>query len=126
MEIKTRLNCELIRYTFSVYVRIIDEIPSQFQVRNFKIDRKLDPSKLTELQYELRPVDRGEYHFGKLNIYASSVFKLIARRFTSGEDAMVPTYPSFMQLQNMIYWPSVTICINMASKNSSDWAHDGI
>lgn len=86
-------------YTFSVYVRIIDEIPEQFQVRNFKIDRKLEASSITELQYELRPVARGEYHFGKLNIYASSVFGLIARRFTADENAMVPTYPSFIQLR---------------------------
>ncbi|MEO6347178.1 MAG: DUF58 domain-containing protein [Aquaticitalea sp.] len=86
-------------YTFPVHVRIIDEIPQQFQIRNFKIDRKLEASSVTELQYELRPVERGEYHFGKLNIYAMSMFGLIARRFTAVDNAMVPTYPSFIQLQ---------------------------
>lgn len=86
-------------YTFPIFGRIIDEIPEQFQVRNFKIDRKLDASSLTELQYELRPTERGEYHFGKLNIYASSVFGLIARRFSFDNNAMTPTYPSFMQLR---------------------------
>ena len=86
-------------YTFPVYVRIIDEIPLQFQVRDFKIDRKLDASSVTELQYDLRPVERGEYHFGSLNIYVTSVFGLVARRFTSGDSAMVPTYPSFIQLR---------------------------
>lgn len=86
-------------YTFPVYVRVIDEIPEQFQVRTFKIDRKLEASSVTELKYELRPVERGEYHFGKLNIYATSVFGLIARRFSADENAMVPTYPSFMQLR---------------------------
>lgn len=86
-------------YTFPVYIRIIDEIPEQFQVRNFKIDRKLDASSLTELQYELRPTERGEYQFGKLNIYVSSVFGLISRRFWFDEDVMIPTYPSFIQLR---------------------------
>ena len=86
-------------YTFPLYVRIIDEIPEQFQVRNFKIDRKLEPTSITELEYQLRPVERGEYHFGKLNLYATSVFGLIARRFTADDNAMVPTYPSFMQLR---------------------------
>lgn len=86
-------------YTFPVNVRIIDEIPEQFQVRNFKIDRKLDASSTTELQYELRPIKRGEYHFGKLNIYVTSVFGLIARRFTADDNAMIPTYPSFIQLR---------------------------
>ncbi len=86
-------------YTFNVNVNIIDEIPEQFQVRNFSIQRKLQASSTSEIQYKLRPVERGEYHFGKLNIYVTSVFGLIARRFTSDDNAMVPTYPSFMQLR---------------------------
>jgi len=86
-------------YTFPVYIKIIDEIPEQFQVRNFSIERKLVASSKTQLQYELRPTERGEYHFGKLNIYATSVFGLIARRFSFNDQTMTPTYPSFMQLR---------------------------
>nr|WP_321223203.1 DUF58 domain-containing protein [uncultured Psychroserpens sp.] len=86
-------------YTFNVNITIIDEIPEQFQVRDFSIKRKLDASSTSEIEYKLRPVDRGEYHFGKLNIYVTSVFGLISRRFTSEDNAMVPTYPSFMQLR---------------------------
>lgn len=86
-------------YTFPVYIRIIDEIPEQFQVRDFKIDRKLEASSVTQLQYELRPTERGEYHFGKLNIYVTSIFGLVARRFSFNDKAMIPTYPSFMQLR---------------------------
>lgn len=86
-------------YTFPVFVKIIDEIPEQFQVRNFSITRKLEPSSTNELEYQLRPVDRGEYYFGALNIYVTSIFGLIARRFTYDDQAMVPTYPSFIQLR---------------------------
>ena len=86
-------------YTFPIFIKIIDEIPVQFQVRNFNIERKLDATSKTELQYELRPTERGEYHFGKLNMYATSVFGLIARRFSFCDDAIVPTYPSFIQLR---------------------------
>ncbi len=86
-------------YTFKVYVNIIDEIPEQFQVRNFSIKRALEPSSTSEIEYRLRPLERGEYHFGKLNIYVTSIFGLIARRFTTEDNAMVPTYPSFIQLR---------------------------
>ncbi len=86
-------------YTFPIFIKIIDEIPVQFQVRNFSIERKLHATSKTELQYELRPTERGEYHFGKLNIYATSVFGLIARRFSFCDEAMIPTYPSFIQLR---------------------------
>lgn len=86
-------------YTFTVNVTIIDEIPEQFQVRDFSILRKLDASSTQEIQYKLRPVERGEYLFGTLNIYVTSVFGLISRRFISEDNAKVPTYPSFMQLR---------------------------
>ncbi|WP_028872561.1 DUF58 domain-containing protein [Psychroserpens burtonensis] len=86
-------------YTFNVNTTIIDEIPEQFQVRDFSILRKLEASSTSRIEYKLRPVERGEYHFGKLNIYVTSVFGLIARRFTTDDNAMVPTYPSFMQLR---------------------------
>jgi uncharacterized protein (DUF58 family) len=86
-------------YTFNVHATIIDEVPKQFQVRDFSILRKLEASSTSEIEYKLRPVERGEYHFGKLNIYVTSVFGLIARRFIADQNAMVPTYPSFMQLR---------------------------
>jgi uncharacterized protein (DUF58 family) len=86
-------------YTFSVFINIIDEIPEQFQARDFSISRKLNASSSSELEYKLRPTERGEYHFGKLNIYVTSVFGLVARRFWYNEAAMVPTYPSFIQLR---------------------------
>ncbi|WP_452597538.1 DUF58 domain-containing protein [Pontimicrobium sp. MEBiC01747] len=86
-------------YPILINIDIIDEIPEQFQVRDFKIHKKLAPKKTEVLQYNLRPTERGEYHFGSLNIYASSILGLVAKRFTFNSDAMVPTYPSFKQLK---------------------------
>lgn len=86
-------------YAFTVFATIIDEIPEQFQIRDFCINRKLSPSSTTHIEYSLRPVERGEYHFGKLNIYVSSRFGLVSRRFVSEDRAMVRTYPSFIQLK---------------------------
>lgn len=86
-------------YTFPVFTNIIDEIPEQFQLRNFSIKRKLLASSSSSFQYELRPTERGEYHFGKLNIYVTSIFGLVARRFSFNEGVMIPTYPSFIQLR---------------------------
>ncbi|MCP4054587.1 MAG: DUF58 domain-containing protein, partial [Mesoflavibacter sp.] len=49
-------------YTFPIYTNIIDEIPEQFQVRDFNIERKLNATSSSKLEYQLRPVERGEYH----------------------------------------------------------------
>jgi len=86
-------------YTFSILVKVIDEIPFQFQVRNFEINRKIKASSQDEIQYFLRPTERGEYHFGKLNIYVYSPLRLISRRFMFENGHMVPTYPSYIQLR---------------------------
>ena len=87
------------QYSFSVFAKIIDEIPLQFQMRNFEINRKILGNSSDDIQYYLRPTTRGEYYFGNLNIYISSPLRLVSRRFTFDKDEMVPTYPSFIQLR---------------------------
>lgn len=86
-------------YTFPVTANIIDEIPEQFQVRNFSILKKIPASSAIALKYKLRPTERGEYTFGKLNVYVLSILGLISRRFYFDNEAMVPTYPAFLQLK---------------------------
>ncbi|MBD0825216.1 DUF58 domain-containing protein [Aestuariibaculum marinum] len=86
-------------YPISIHLEIIDEIPEQFQKRDFKIKHRVAPRRSKNISYQLRPTERGEYHFGSLNVYATSVLNLVAKRFTFSSDAMVPTYPSFKQLK---------------------------
>ncbi len=86
-------------YKFSVYTEIIDEIPFQFQKRDFLIKKKLRAGEDTTLNYILRPVKRGEYSFGNLNIYVSDFIGIIKRRFIFDSNAKVPVYPSFIQMQ---------------------------
>jgi uncharacterized protein (DUF58 family) len=86
-------------YSFTVNLKIIDEIPFQFQVRNFDIRRKITGGGTDSFEYHLRPTERGEYYFGSLNVYVSSPLHLVSRRFTFDKDHMVPTYPSFIQLR---------------------------
>ncbi len=86
-------------YPILMHLEIIDEIPEQFQIRDFRIVDKIRSRKSKTLQYILKPTERGEYHFGDLNIYASSILGLVAKRFVFDGNAMVPTYPSFKQLK---------------------------
>lgn len=86
-------------YSFPVSIKVIDEIPEQFQVRNFEIKRKVSAGTKDSFEYFLRPVERGEYYFGSLNVYVSSPLHLVCRRFIFDSGAMVPTYPSFIQLK---------------------------
>lgn len=87
------------QYSFPIYSKIIDEIPFQFQQRNFEVKRKIKALGKDNYTYLLRPTERGEYSFGNLNIYAASPLRLVSRRFTYNKNQMVPTYPSYMQLR---------------------------
>jgi uncharacterized protein (DUF58 family) len=87
------------KYAFPISLSIIDELPVQFQKRDFNLDAVLKSRANKDFLYTVRPVERGEYHFGALNIYVSSVLGLIQKKYTFGEDAMSPTYPSFLQMR---------------------------
>lgn len=86
-------------YTFPVKAIIIDEIPKQFQERNFSIYKKLKATSETNINYTLKPKERGEYYFGKLNVYVASPLGIVSKRYTFDDNKMICTYPSFIQLK---------------------------
>ncbi len=86
-------------YTFKISLRVFDEIPHQFQRRDLEFNLYLAAGDQKVIKYSLRPVKRGEYFFGSVNILVSSSLKLIARRFRFSNDKMVPVYPSYIQMR---------------------------
>ena len=86
-------------YNFDIKLRIIDEVPEQFQMRDAQFYTQLKSAASTTIDYHLRPVKRGEYHFGRLNVFVSGPLGLISRRFQFAEPVMVPVYPSFIQMR---------------------------
>lgn len=86
-------------YGFSVRAAILDELPFQFQIRDFSAALDIPSGAERAFRYTVRPVQRGEYHFGALNVFASSPIGLIARRYRFEQDRMMPVYPSFLQMR---------------------------
>ncbi len=86
-------------FSFKIHLNIIDEIPFQFQKRDFLIKRNLDAGDEVSINYMLRPVKRGAYLFGNLNLYVSTIIGFVERRFTFDNEAEVAVYPSFIQMR---------------------------
>ncbi|UMB61575.1 DUF58 domain-containing protein [Lutibacter sp. A80] len=86
-------------YIFAIQAKIIDELPKQFQKRDFKHIANLNPQENYNFEYEVIPVERGEYHFGNLNVFISSPLKIIAKRYRFQENEMVAVYPSYIQMK---------------------------
>ncbi len=90
-------------YGFAITVDVIEEIPIQFQKRDFNKTLNIPAKEEATFTYELRPTERGEYYFGNLNIYASSGLKLLKRRYKFEKDQMVKVYPSFIQMKKYAF-----------------------
>ncbi|MDX1761298.1 MAG: DUF58 domain-containing protein [Christiangramia sp.] len=88
-------------YGFKLNAEVIDEIPVQFQKRDFLKELSLPAHKSIEFEYFLKPLKRGEYIFGNLNIYVFSFLKLAKRRYVFNKDQMVKVYPSFIQMKKL-------------------------
>ena len=87
-------------FRFPVHVDIIDELPPQMQIRNWKRKMNLKSRQQKKIRWFFKPLQRGEYHFGNIRLFVSSPLKLISRRFTTDSEQTVPVYPAFLQLHN--------------------------
>ncbi|MBW8684227.1 DUF58 domain-containing protein [Chitinophaga rhizophila] len=87
-------------YRFPVTVIVIEELPVQFQVRDFRKKVFLKSGEEKDMSYTLRPVERGEYQFGKTNAFVRSLLGLSQRHIAPVNETTIKVYPSFMQLRN--------------------------
>ncbi|MDO6854264.1 DUF58 domain-containing protein [Cellulophaga lytica] len=86
-------------YDFKTGITVVEELPIQFQKRDFKYNTILTKKEPKIFEYTVRPVERGEYYFGNLNIYVSTPLRIVKRRFLYLKNQMVPVYPSIIQMQ---------------------------
>ncbi|HKG70130.1 MAG TPA: DUF58 domain-containing protein [Segetibacter sp.] len=87
------------RYPFPVRIEVIDEIPVQFQRRDILFRASAKAGQNVIINYTLRPVKRGAYHFGTVNVFVSTAIGLIIRRYKFEQPAEVPVYPSYIQMR---------------------------
>ena len=78
---------------------MIDELPVQFQNRDFEFSMSLSPGEEKHYEHHLRPLSRGEYVFGKLNVFLSTRLGLLERRLKFDLAQNVAVYPSIIQMK---------------------------
>ena len=83
----------------SLKFELIDELPEQLQKRDFLERFELTAGDWKMLSYIIRPVTRGEYHFGNINLFFESNLGLVQRRIIFELEAMLPVYPSILQMK---------------------------
>ena len=87
-------------FPFDIHTTVIDEIPIQFQVRDFRKEVTVAAGKITRFVYDLIPQERGEYFFGHVHVFVrSSIIGFAERRITGESGRKIAVYPSFLQMK---------------------------
>jgi len=85
--------------SINLFVNIIDELPEQLQKRDFKMNVRFSEGENKNLQYFIRPLSRGIYSFGDIQLVTMSNLKLIARKMTISAQKDVAVYPSVAEMR---------------------------
>jgi len=87
------------KFSLTLKVNVVDELPQQFQQRKFSVDVILIPHNEKRLDYDLRPITRGEYHFGKVNVFVKGILGLVERKIEHPLEKTIPVYPSILEMR---------------------------
>ncbi len=108
---------------FVVDMEIIDELPEQFQKRDFILKHRFKPNEQKNIVYNMRPTERGEYNFGRLILYVKTLLGLIKVRYNIDANTTIPVYPSFMQMRKYELLSQTTIQTEYGNKRLRKLGH---
>ncbi|EAQ41483.3 protein of unknown function DUF58 [Polaribacter sp. MED152] len=87
------------KYNFEAHIELIEELPYQFQKRDFNFQLSLQKKEIKAVKYSLNPKERGLYEFGNLNAYANTGLKLATKKYILAKKKELKCYPSFLKLR---------------------------
>lgn len=84
---------------FHLRLHIADELPVQFQKRDFEIPVRLPAGQAFLAEHTFTPLTRGVYAFGNIHVFASTRLGLVERRLSFEQPQEVAVYPSILQMK---------------------------
>ncbi len=90
LENKTKLALDLL---------VTDELPAQFQRRDFEVPLHLASGAAQKIHFELTPFERGNFEFGQTHLFLRTKIGLLERRVSFGKTEKVAVYPSIIQMK---------------------------
>lgn len=86
-------------YGFNAKIGVIDEVPVQFQERNWLRKLSIQSGSTHLLDYFLKPLSRGEYIFNSMIVFVHAPLRLVKRRYEFEATQTVKVYPSYIQMR---------------------------
>ncbi len=87
------------RSNLHLHLTIVDELPVQFQRRDFEVKWSLPQGEPYQVEYPLSPLTRGIYAFGNINVFVATRLRLVERRLVFEQPQEVSVYPSIIQMK---------------------------
>lgn len=97
-ENKVMLNFEN-NYNFRISATVIDELPFQFQERNWERKLIMNSKRDSQIVYTVKPLTRGQYSYGNINVFIKGPLLLAKRRFVFPAEQKIKVYPSYVQMR---------------------------
>ena len=82
-----------------VKIEVVDELPKEFQKRDFSFKFNLNSSEEKTITYNVRPLIRGAYEFGNCNVFVSTLLGLVQHKIIFPLETTIPVYPSSIQVK---------------------------
>lgn len=86
-------------YSYPVSLSIIDELPVQFQERNWVRKASLPGNQSADIHYFVKPLTRGEYVFHNIHVFIAAPLRLVTRKFSIAAQKTTKVYPSYIQMR---------------------------
>lgn len=86
-------------YSIPIRVRVLDELPAQLQERNLVLNSGIEPRGNAQINYMVRPLARGVYAYGAINVLVRTSLGLAERRFKQEQGREIAVYPSYLHLR---------------------------
>jgi len=86
-------------YGFPISTDVYDNLPHQLQIRGLHFEGSLGAGKSLQIDYTIRPTERGVFHFSDIFVYVSSLTHLVQRKVVIADRLDVATYPSILQMK---------------------------
>ena len=110
-------------YPFRAAMQLMDEFPEAWQIRDFKLKFLLEPEEKINLQYTIKPKNRGEYFFGNLYVFVKSPLQLIIRRKTFSAKESIRVFPGFLLLRQFEFMAHIKDPGNIGYKQVRKTGH---
>jgi len=86
-------------YAYPVHFSVVDELPEQFQERNWIRKASLAGNQGVDIPYSVKPLTRGEYIFHDIHVFVIAPLRLVTRKYTIPAQKTTRVYPSYIQMR---------------------------